>query len=444
MEFKQKERQSLSYKTTENLKQSFASGEMQNIGDVNIERSKTLNLNDTAELFKNEFESLSDFESKNADENPKLLHKEVPAGPKYVGIEKCFAEKQKGDSDRMIAVRNALKAYHDYMDANKGTNGLYETWTLLKGIVSACKSYRFLRFSIFKRGEAKKRLEEVIALQEKATAMVEDAHTNMQNAGIQDNNTIRGFYKGDQKDETGYVWTNIKKRAEKARRSKLRNNTSTTQKVVAGTAAAFGFILYNPIRLIGTALLTPIWALNEGIRAVERAVSGGWAHRPIKLGWQWTPNQLAFNVLEKLDKMNDHYVEIGERNLSKEYWDSIDKFKQFRGVTVNKKDSTIEFTKDNVKHKYRISFDPYAEENRWYEIDEENNSEKEIDVSEEPVIIDECIKISKNKVKKSFFRKDIEKRMRAEMAELDDIEDSLTKSKYDPDLFTHDYTDDED
>ena len=178
------------------------------MGEVNIGRSKTaVSLDKTSEMFRNSFSSVLDFKSENADEQPKVLKQEAPQEIQYIGLEKCFAEKQEGDSDRMLAVRNALKEYHEHLEGRDGPD-TYNKWRLLTNIVKACKSYRFLRFSIFKRGEAKKRLQQVIALQEKAAAMAEDEHEEMRMMGVSDKNTIMGFYKGDQKDGKGYVWTN--------------------------------------------------------------------------------------------------------------------------------------------------------------------------------------------------------------------------------------------
>lgn len=434
MDFKQKERQSFSFKTTEDKKESFASEFRQDVGELNVERSKTLNINDTAELFRKEFDTISEYKAKNADESLQVLPKESPAEPKYIGMEKCFAEKQEGDSDRMLKIRTALKTYHDYMDEHKGTNGLFETWSYLNNIVKACKSYRFLRFSIFKRGEAKKRLEEVIALQEKVTVMAEDAHTEMWQAGISDDNTMQGFNKGDQKEGDLYVFNNRERNARRAHDQKLRDGTSNFQKVLAGGAAILGFLIYNPIRLVGAAVTLPVWAINEGIRAVERKVTGGWAHRPIKMGWKWSPNGLAMSALEKLYNLNDHYLNLGERDLNAgdTYYPSLDSFKNLYGVKINKKASTIEYKHNEKTVKYRVTFNQKAQKNVWYEINEKDGTERRLG-SDDSVMINESVKITKNKVALSNKKKDIEKRMQEEMSEFFKFEDGKWGMNYDDD-----------
>ena len=416
MDFAQKQRQSFSFKTSEEFDQKFARDVFQqNVGEVNIGRSKTaVSLDKTSEMFRNSFSSVLDFKSENADEQPKVLKQEAPQEIQYIGLEKCFAEKQEGDSDRMLAVRNALKEYHEHLENPNGPD-TYNKWRLLTNIVKACKSYRFLRFSIFKRGEAKKRLQQVIALQEKAAAMAEDEHEEMKMMGVTDKNTIVGFYKGDQKDEKGYVWTNRVKAANEAWRAKVLNNTTSGQKAASIVIGGLAFLLYNPIRLAGAAVMAPFWAINEGIRAVERKVTGGWAHRPIKMGWKWKPNQLYSDILTNFYNRNTRYVEIGETNVKEYYWESLDRFKNMRGAKIDKKKSTVEFTQGDTKVKYRVTFDPKQQINHWYRIDEKTKTETEIP-QDEAIIISEYTKITKNKVKKSLFKKDVIKRMEADMA----------------------------
>ena len=414
MDFAQKQRQSFSFKTSEVFDQKFAQDVFQqNVGEVNIGRSKTaVSLDETSEMFRNSFSSVLDFKSENADEQPKVLKQEAPQEIQYIGLEKCFAEKQEGDSDRMLAVRNALKEYHEHLEGSPDT---YNKWRLLTNIVKACKSYRFLRFSIFKRGEAKKRLQQVIALQEKAAAMAEDEHEEMKMMGITDDDTIEEFYKGDQKDEKGYVWTNRVKAANEAWAAKVVNNTTSGQKAASIVIGGLAFLLYNPIRLAGAAVMAPFWAINEGIRAVERKVTGGWAHRPIKMGWRWTPNQLYLDILTNFYNSNTRYVEIGETNVKEYYWESLDRFKNMRGAKIDKKKSTVEFTQGDTKVKYRVTFDPKQQINHWYRIDEKTKTETEIP-QDEAIIINEYTKITKDKVKKSLFKKDVLKRMEADMA----------------------------
>ena len=85
-----------------------------------------------------------------------------PDEPQFIGLEKKYAAKKENDSPKMQAVRDAIAAYHD-----PESYRMTETQAL-DNLIKACDRYCRGRFRIFKRGDAKKRLEEVMALRERA------------------------------------------------------------------------------------------------------------------------------------------------------------------------------------------------------------------------------------------------------------------------------------
>lgn len=85
-----------------------------------------------------------------------------PDEPQFIGLEKKYSAKKENDSPKMQAVRDAIAAYHD-PESYRMTEP-----QALDNLIKACDRYCRGRFRIFKRGDAKKRLEEVMALREQA------------------------------------------------------------------------------------------------------------------------------------------------------------------------------------------------------------------------------------------------------------------------------------
>ena len=91
------------------------------------------------------------------------LKGDQPAGPKYIGMDKKFTRIEKDDSERMVAVRDALAIYHD-------ENQTLSKRVRLDRLIDACNAYckgRFMFFKAFRRAGV--RLAEVKALREQAT-----------------------------------------------------------------------------------------------------------------------------------------------------------------------------------------------------------------------------------------------------------------------------------
>ena len=401
------------FKTQEELQNDF----ILKPGEESINRTYSeSSLNETAEMLINENATEFKLESKVKEEEPQEQKKEAPAEPQYIGLERCFTAKQDDDSDRMLALRDAIQRYHDAKDEGKNKNKFNEL-KALKNIVKACKKYRFMRFSFFRREKGKARLNQVAALQEKVTAMVEEMQEHV-DAHNED------YIHNDKEFERGVMIAN-----------KLHTGTNLAQKIASGFIAGVSFLVYNPIRLAGAAVMAPFWAINEGVRAVERKVTGGWAHRPIKMGWRWTPRNLYFDSLRMFYHINTQYTSVGTTVLNADYLKTpkdLEKFKKIPGVKVDTKKGTVEIEENGEKTKYRVSFDEkYGTGiNAWYRIIKEKDPKTgkmkttEVRVAEnETISVEEFVKIGKKKVSKNY---DLEKaEMDAIRAELNGEEDDL-------------------
>ena len=99
-----------------------------------------------------------------------------PAAPQYIGMDRKFAGVMEGDSERMKAVRNALAKYYE-LPGNEIGNRLMA----IEDVINACKSYSFMRFSLFRSKKGKDRLREVKALKaeaEKSRAVLAKQYRN--------------------------------------------------------------------------------------------------------------------------------------------------------------------------------------------------------------------------------------------------------------------------
>ena len=417
MDFQQKQQQKskelYSNKTQEQLQENFLLAP----GYESINRTMSedeLDLNKTAEDMIQENKSEVVTKSTVKEEQPQVLSKQAPEENRYIGLEKCFAYKQEGDSDRMLALREAIKAYHDASDEKKGK---YAEMKALKNIIKACKKYRFMRFSLFKRGKALERLNQVIALQEKVSGMADNLQVSLD----------------QHKDD--YIYNDSEENYSYERAMKLKNNTNLAQKIASVVIGGIAFLVYNPIRLAGAALMAPIWAINEGIRSAEKKKTGSTERRSIRMGWKWKPSHMYFESLRVFYNMSDHYTSAGRTALNRDELKSpkdLEKFKKISGVKVDTKKGTVEIEENGEKTKYRVSFDEkYGTGiNAWYRIIKEKDPKTgkmkttEVRVAEnETISVEEFVKIGKKKVSKNY---DLEKaEMDAIRAELNGEEDDL-------------------
>ena len=398
MDFQQKQQQKskelYSNKTQEQLQENFLLAP----GYESINRTMSedeLDLNKTAEDMIQENKSEVVTKSTVKEEQPQVLSKQAPEENRFIGLEKCFAYKQEGDSDRMLALREAIKAYHDASDEKKGKHAEMKA---LKNIIKACKKYRFMRFSLFKRGKALERLNQVIALQEKVSGMADNLQVSLD----------------QHKDD--YIYNDSDETYKYESAMKLKNSTNLAQKIASGVIGGIAFLVYNPIRLAGAALMAPVWAINEGVRAAEKKITGSTERRSIRMGWKWKPSSMYFKSLKVFYNMSDHYTSVGRTVLNRDILESpkdLEKFRKIPGVKVDTKKGTVEIEENGEKTKYRVSFEKNDEEgtgkNAWYRIikqkDPKTGKMKTVEekVSEnETISVEEFAKIEKKTVRKNY------------------------------------------
>ncbi|MCR5012239.1 MAG: hypothetical protein K6A72_07850 [Lachnospiraceae bacterium] len=420
MDFQQKQQQQnkqLFSDSSLNKTQEVQSDLLSDYASINRTMSEDeLDLNKTAEDMIQANKSEVVTKSTVKEEQPQVLSKQAPEENRFIGLEKCFAYKQDGDSDRMLALRKAIKAYHDASDEKKGK---YAEMKALKNIIKACKKYRFMRFSLFKRGKALERLNQVIALQEKVSGMADNLQVSLD----------------QHKDD--YIYNDSDETYKYESAMKLNNSTNLAQKIASGVIGGIAFLVYNPIRLAGAALMAPVWAINEGVRAAEKKITGSTERRSIRMGWKWKPSSMYFKSLKVFYNMSDHYTSVGRTVLNRDILESpkdLEKFRKIPGVKVDTKKGTVEIEENGEKTKYRVSFEKNDEEgtgkNSWYRIikqkDPKTGKMKTVEekVSEnETISVEEFAKIGKKKVSKNY---DLEKaEMDAIRAELNGEEDDL-------------------
>lgn len=115
-----------------------------------------------------------------AEELQKEKQKDAPAGDSYLVWNGVNIIKEGEDSVKMQNVKSALNAY---AQLEKGGEHMAEEKESLQNILSACDSYCFMKFSLFKFGEAKKRLSQVKEMRSKAMDRLNQLKTKESQGG---------------------------------------------------------------------------------------------------------------------------------------------------------------------------------------------------------------------------------------------------------------------
>ena len=114
------------------------------------------------------------------EELQKEKQKDAPAGDSYLVWNGVNIIKEGEDSVKMQNVKSALNAY---AELSKGKMSSEDERDYLNDIVSACDSYCFMKFSLFKFGEAKKRLSQVKEMRSKAMDRLNQLKTKESQGG---------------------------------------------------------------------------------------------------------------------------------------------------------------------------------------------------------------------------------------------------------------------
>ncbi len=126
---------------------------------------------------------------------------EPPIEPdyKYVTIAK-YNQIESGDSDKMVAVKEAVNRYHELRGADKQWNEI----AVLEEVVKACNAYTSGKFSLFKFGKAAVRLKEVKQVRADAQAKIKEIRKKDEEKGITPSQRFQKSYKQMIKNEDRY------------------------------------------------------------------------------------------------------------------------------------------------------------------------------------------------------------------------------------------------
>ena len=127
--------------------------------------AQEVSLDQSSELLEQEKDLSGGIQEVRQEDGVRQLKGEIPAGPKYIGFDSKFTVIEKEDSERMRAVKDALRVYHD-------NNREISDLMALERLIDACNAYCKGRFAFFKAfRKAGVRLAEVKALRAEATEM---------------------------------------------------------------------------------------------------------------------------------------------------------------------------------------------------------------------------------------------------------------------------------
>lgn len=197
-----------------------------------------------------------------AEEGYKNAEKPAPAEPQYVGFGRKYMVIKDTDGKRMKKVREALKNYYYVVDERKGDNkSIFTEESALDGIIKACKEYGKFRFACFKDEYGRQRLKEVKGLMEEARAKKELAKLEEKRRGYivekNDNEKWDIFRIHALGDINGFTYWSV------------------------GVLSVISMVAVNLVRLATWPIAAPLWALNEGVRAVEEKM-GRTPHRHLR------------------------------------------------------------------------------------------------------------------------------------------------------------------
>ncbi len=174
--------------------------------------------------------------------------KEIPsAGPKHIALDERFSYDRIDDDTRMLDVRRKLRYY--FKSVYEGDKR--KQYDNLDRLKKECDAYCKGRFSIFKWGRGKERLNEVKALKREASEKQKTLYDKTEGVS-----NLELIYNSPQ----GYL-------------------TNGQAAIVVGR-----YIIENPIRLALTAIALPFWAINQTIRGVQK-LAGKTPIRRLTLPW---------------------------------------------------------------------------------------------------------------------------------------------------------------
>ncbi len=187
----------------------------------------------------------ADLENLNVKKKEKK-EKIVSAGPQYIGLDQKFGFRMKGDSDRMMAIRNAVFEYN----LEKGRPGFKEMRYLMP-IINACNAYTKGRFMLLKAGRvAGKRMSEVKQLRDQCKQKLREDYSS-KDIELITNDPMQAAYISP---------------------SAVGGYLSFTEGVIEALLRLF--IENLAIRLPLTLLMLPFWTVNKLVAKIRKAATG--------------------------------------------------------------------------------------------------------------------------------------------------------------------------
>ena len=242
-----------------------------------------------------------------------------PDEPQFIGLDKKYTAKKSNDSPKMQAVREALNAYH-----NPGEYRMNPAQAV-DNLIKACDRYCRGRFRIFKRGDARKRLEEVMALREQAVEKKQDL--------LRENKDGELFIYNRAVDEAFYE------------EQKEVKSAGLAKKIVGGVAAFFSITVGNILRL---ATFQPLWKEKVNWRL----------HRPYYETIKFLDR--TFGREKKIEKVDEFGNVIeGEYETVKMYETSTSHRKKLKSKTLEAENAQM---KSYEAMKERGDFDDFDED----------------------------------------------------------------------------------
>ena len=247
-----------------------------------------------------------------------------------------YKEKEEGDSSRMDSVKQALKEFQ----LAQGFKNLSKIRIKTHELIEACKSYCFMRFSLFRSKKGKQRLADVKEILNNAKAL--EAQYNEQ-AGDSYAEFIAD-YKHTEEEKAlnkGYISRfgnsavskdkyDIEKQtlAEEYREKDM--VTSEALGIMAYGAAMF--VGYNTVRAVGTAIALPFVGIYTGLSKLRQKLSKKYVHRPIDLSWKWKFRDFTTEKLyqhrrekERTEVEKEHDIKLDANKYKFEFRSDIEK-----------------------------------------------------------------------------------------------------------------------
>ncbi len=279
--------------------------------DMSEEQQKTgIQKQDVVQDVKEEMkQGLAEATVKTEKDLQPVEEEEVPLEDKLFKMAGKFKQKEDGDSAKMKAVRDAMKEF----ETAKSSKINDKIRLAVNNLITACKSYCFMRFSLFRSERGKQRLAEVKSILQDAKKIEAEYAESTEETTKEFKERLKEAEEEEQEGKLIYQYDGIKKTDDvyamyqlKVSRKFFNYQATTGEKAVALAGATARFVGYNAVRAVGTAVALPFVAMYTGISKLRQKMSKTYVHRPIDLSWKWKfssgANQILFNMAKTQER----------------------------------------------------------------------------------------------------------------------------------------------